>query len=61
MIGKMQTIEKVLKILTEERSAESVHIPEETVTDRAENGGGVVLEHDPALVDEEAVLEAKKA
>ena len=61
MTGKMQTIEDVLKILTKERSGESVHIPEQTINDRAENGGGVVLEHDLALIDEEAVWEAKKA
>lgn len=54
MTGKMQTIEKVLMTLTEEHSSESVHLPEDTVIERAENDAGEALEHDLALVDEDA-------
>jgi hypothetical protein len=48
MTGKMQTIEKVLMTLTEEHSSESVHLPEDTVIERAENDAGEALEHDPS-------------
>jgi hypothetical protein len=61
MTGKMQTIEKALKTLTQEHSIESVHLPEDTVIERAEDDAGEALEYGLALVDEDAVLEAKKS